>query len=74
MGMLKNDYGTRVEGYPSPEPEEMSSTSSVITDWIEMWDYVAGIRFRGFVAEENGDKAMFVLFDQSVVAGDLKAG
>jgi hypothetical protein len=45
-----------------------------ITDWIEMWDYVGGIRFRGFVAEKKDEKAMFVFFDQSVVVGDLKAG
>jgi hypothetical protein len=39
-----------------------------------MWDYVGGIQFRGFVAEKEDEKAMFVFFDQSVVVGDLKAG
>jgi hypothetical protein len=45
-----------------------------ITDWIEMWDYVGGIRFRGFVAEKEDEKAMFVFFDEAVIGGDLKAG
>ena len=58
----------------SPEPETLAADSGVVGNWIEMWDYVGGIRFRGFVAEKDGEKAMFVFFDQSVVAGDLKAG
>jgi hypothetical protein len=48
--------------------------ASIISDCIEMWDYVGGVRFRGFVAELGGEKAMFVFFDQAVVGGDLKAG
>jgi hypothetical protein len=64
MSKDANDYGS---GYPFPEPESVS-------DWIEMWDYVGGIRFRGFVAEKEDERAMFVFFDQAVVAGDLKAG
>lgn len=74
-----DDYGVKVEGHlvDSPEPEinvNDARHKSIVTDWIEMWDYVGGIRFRGFVAEHEHEKAMFVFFDQSVVAGDLKAG
>lgn len=81
MGMCndRNDYGVKVEGYSarvmdSPEPGPFDSDCGVVSDWIETWDYVGGIRFRGFVAEKEEGKAMFVFFDQSVVAGDLKAG
>lgn len=74
MGMHVNDYGAKMGGYPSPEPEALSYAKCDVTNWIEMWDYVGGIRFRGFVAETDGEKAMFVFFDQSAVAGDLKAG
>jgi hypothetical protein len=74
-----NDYGVKIDGYParlmdSPEPEVLHMHNGVVSDWIEMWDYVGGIRFRGFVANKGDEKAMFVFFDQSVVAGDLKAG
>lgn len=84
-----NDYGVEARRYSgansersmgSPSLEESPfadcDTKGAITDWIEMWDYVGGIRFRAFVAEnENEDeKVMFVFFDQSVVSGDLKAG
>jgi hypothetical protein len=45
-----------------------------IADYIEMWDYIGGIRFRGFVAEKEDERAMFIFFDESVIKGDLKAG
>jgi hypothetical protein len=80
----KNGYDNRhyeIDGYPdrlmdSPEPDVLVADNGVVSDWIEMWDYVGGIRFRGFVAhkEHENEKAMFVFFDQSVVVGDLKAG
>ncbi|KAF1919265.1 ornithine decarboxylase antizyme-domain-containing protein [Ampelomyces quisqualis] len=77
MDMHCDDYGVKVDGPParltgSPEPETLATC--VVSDWIEMWDYVGGIRLRGFVADQGDAKAMFVFFDQSVVAGDLKAG
>lgn len=76
-GMLNNnhnnDYGT-----PGSVQEvgAVSGNKSTVTNCIEMWDYVGGIRFRGFVAEQEGEKAMFVFFDQAVMqsSGDLKAG
>jgi hypothetical protein len=50
------------------------SNNAHVTDCIEMWDYVGGIRFRGFIAEKDGERALFVFFDQAVIGGDLKAG
>lgn len=81
---LDNDYGVDVRRY-SDSASSMEDCVSfpgpvqplqkqAITDWIEMWDYVGGIRFRGFVAEKDNEKAMFIFFDQSVMEGDLKAG
>lgn len=81
---MVNDYGVDARRY-SDSASSMDSPVSfpgsaqslekgAITDWIEMWDYVGGIRFRGFVANKEGEKAMFVFFDQSVIEGDLKAG
>lgn len=81
---IANDYGVDIRRYSDsassmdspvsfPEPVQ-SLQKDMVTDWIEMWDYVGGIRFRGFVAEKEDEKAMFVFFDQSVIEGDLKAG
>tara|TARA_R110002003_G_scaffold391_15_gene19532 strand:- start:23131 stop:23529 length:399 start_codon:yes stop_codon:yes gene_type:complete len=72
MGMYNvDDYGVKPREADLHAEEHGHGN---ITDWIEMWDYVGGIRFRGFVAEKKDEKAMFVFFDQSVVVGDLKAG
>ena len=45
-----------------------------LTDWLEMYDYAGGARFRGFVAEGPEDKSMFVFFDEGVQGNDLKPG
>ncbi|KAF2746879.1 hypothetical protein M011DRAFT_403533 [Sporormia fimetaria CBS 119925] len=78
-----SDYGVQVRRYPdrpsqlpSPEMEmgDLHSDYGIVQTWIEVWDYVGGNRFRGFVAEQNGERAMFVFFDQVLISGDLKAG
>jgi hypothetical protein len=77
-----SDYGVHVRRYPDrldhlPSPEEDMDgcgDSGSVQTWIEVFDYVGGNRFRGFVADKNGETAMFVFFDESVVEGDLKAG
>ncbi|KAF1835659.1 hypothetical protein BDW02DRAFT_567835 [Decorospora gaudefroyi] len=87
MGMLNtatNDYGIDARRYSDSNSSMASSPDMVrfdqvpdkgaISNWIEMWDYVGGIRFRGFVAEKEDEKALFVFFDEAVIGGDLKAG
>ena len=77
---IVNDYGVDVRqtsdvavGSPSEEGF-FGRQMGLVSDWIEVWDYVGGIRFRGFVAEKDGEKALVVFFDQNVIGGDLKAG
>ena len=50
--------------------------SSVIAQWLEIWDYTGGTRFRGFTVEgpAQSEKTMFVFFDEVVVGKDLKQG
>ncbi|KAF2422451.1 hypothetical protein EJ08DRAFT_690036 [Tothia fuscella] len=45
-----------------------------VTDWIEVWDYAGGARFRGFIAENEGERSLFVFFDREVMGNDLKPG
>ncbi|KAK8152491.1 ornithine decarboxylase antizyme-domain-containing protein [Phyllosticta citrichinensis] len=49
---------------------------SAIEQWIEVWDYAGGARFRGFVADNSGgdEKDMFVFFDAAAAVRDLKPG
>ncbi|KAF1979866.1 hypothetical protein BU23DRAFT_576723 [Bimuria novae-zelandiae CBS 107.79] len=78
---IVNDFGidvrqtsTRLMDSPSPEAFGQVHQKDLVSDWIEVWDYVGGIRFRGFVAEKDAEKAMVIFFDQNVIGGDLKAG
>ncbi|KAK5138003.1 hypothetical protein LTR08_005800 [Meristemomyces frigidus] len=63
---------------PSPSPDEriypVTKTGASVTEYVEVWDYAGGTRFRGFVAEKDDERAMFVFFDKEVVGKDLKPG
>ncbi|KAF1354152.1 hypothetical protein EJ07DRAFT_158767 [Lizonia empirigonia] len=78
VGVLNNTNAQTDYGTPSSVQAVRpgSGNKSKVTHCIEMWDYVGGIRFRGFVAEKQDERAMFVFFDQAVIlsSGDLKAG
>jgi hypothetical protein len=47
---------------------------ATVTDWLEIWDYVGGATFRGYIAENHGERSMFVFFDSGVLSSDLKPG
>ncbi|KAL1625004.1 hypothetical protein SLS54_003731 [Diplodia seriata] len=69
-------------GLPSPPPGALAvdygfpqhQQRGQVGQWIEVWDYVGGARFRGFVAGDGDDKAMFVFFDAEATVRDLKPG
>lgn len=58
----------------SPDARIYRNTRGLIKEYVEIWDYVAGARFRGFVAEKEDMRTMFVFFDRQVVGMDLKPG
>ena len=45
-----------------------------VEKWIEVWDYMGGVRFRGFLASNEDRRAVFVFFDDNVLSHDLKPG
>lgn len=66
-------------GLPSPPSQAPAvgygfPPAGAVSQWVEVWDYVGGARFRGFVAGEGDSKAMFVFFDQEATVRDLKPG
>jgi len=78
---IANDYGIDARRYSDsstdsdkPEMVRFDEAKGAITDYIEMWDYVGGISFRGFIAEKEDQRVMFVFFDESAIKGDVKAG
>jgi len=69
-------------GLGTPPPDLGVQDNPRVTQWIEVWDYTGGTRFRGFVAEtetktsrsESKNRTLFVFFDEMVVGKDLKQG
>jgi hypothetical protein len=45
-----------------------------VESWFEVWDYVGGCSFRGFVVDNGIEKSLFVFFHAKVVGRDLKPG
>jgi hypothetical protein len=68
--------GSNPSGLSSSQSSLDSFTEGhgLVTDWLEVYDYVGGARFRGFIAETNGERNLFVFFDQGVLGNDLKPG
>jgi hypothetical protein len=58
--------------YVKPKTGAAGGTS-IVSDWIELWDYTGGISFRGFVTTER-EKTLFAFFDASIDGRDLKPG
>ncbi|KAF2102023.1 hypothetical protein NA57DRAFT_53957 [Rhizodiscina lignyota] len=62
----------------SPEalmkPELMNTADILVRQWVEMFDYAGGARFRGFVASDGMEKTLFIFFDEGVNGNDLKPG
>jgi len=64
-------YGTT----PPPDSQFVPEPTGLITEWIEVWDYVGGAMFRGFTGLDfKGAKALFVFFNHENVGKDLKQG
>ncbi|KAI6802419.1 hypothetical protein KC363_g3131 [Hortaea werneckii] len=61
---------------PSPSPDTMvlPKTTGLVKEYVEVFDYVGGLQFRGFVAEKGDERALFVFFENSALGADLKPG
>ncbi len=60
--------------YMSPAPDGFTEPRGLVKHWVEVWDYAGGAHFRGFVAGEGDEKALFIFFDNGVIGNDLKPG
>lgn len=45
-----------------------------IDAWIEVWDYVGGCSFRGYVGGNGAQKSLFAFFGSDIVGKDIKQG
>lgn len=59
---------------PSPDGRIYPNPGGVLKEYLEVFEYTGGARFRGFVAEKDNMRTMFIFFDREVIAMDLKQG
>nr|POE93429.1 hypothetical protein CFP56_19441 [Quercus suber] len=60
---------------PSPDGRIYPITHGMVREYVEMWDYAGGTRFRGFLAEKpHNERSLFIFFDKEVIGRDLKPG
>ena len=73
---IGSDYSSDSTGLSSSQDslDSLTARHGMVTEWLEVWDYVGGARFRGFIAENEGERVLFVFFDQGVLGSDLKPG
>lgn len=72
----------RQASLPTPAPSPGTAvyppvqSGGMIKEYLEVYDYRsrAGTRFRGFLAESEQARALFVFFDREVMEQDLKPG
>lgn len=46
-------------------------SSGLLTHYLEIWDYLGGVNFKGFT---TADKTLFIFFDEGVIGRELKQG
>jgi len=68
------DSDVAVLSSPEGSIDDWKGPHGFVESFVEVWDYVGGARFRGFVAERRGKRAMFVFFDRDAFGNELKSG
>ncbi|KAM9874008.1 hypothetical protein VDGE_00022 [Verticillium dahliae] len=52
--------------------DDLAGSGTVVTAWLEIWDFAGGASFRAFVGDDGLERSLFVFFDGNVVGVDLK--
>ena len=68
--------GATMANHPSPSPDGKiyPEVEGLVRDYVEVFDYAGGLRFRGFVVEKDDERSLFIFFDEEVIGHDLKPG
>jgi hypothetical protein len=80
MGTATDSIIDQITGTHAPAVQPVATAPAdrnghgILADWLEMYDYAGGARFRGFIAEGTAERSMFVFFDEGVLGNDLKPG
>ncbi|KAJ5585356.1 uncharacterized protein N7459_005156 [Penicillium hispanicum] len=56
------------------QPNHIGPGHDRIQKWIEVWDYTSDAIYRGFVAEMDGERTLFVFLEDGTVGHGFKSG
>ncbi|KAJ5102860.1 hypothetical protein N7532_003389 [Penicillium argentinense] len=56
------------------QPSQIEPGHSRINKWVEVWDYSGDAIYRGFLTEMNGERTLFVFFEDDALGHVLKSG
>lgn len=60
--------------FQDTQQNQLGSQYDRIKRWIEVWDYTADTIYRGFVADMEGEKTLFVFLEDKALGNGLKSG
>ncbi|KAL1999889.1 hypothetical protein VTN02DRAFT_3845 [Thermoascus thermophilus] len=55
-------------------PDHLKEDHKRIQSWIEVWAYASDAIYRGFVADDNYGRTLFVFFEDHALGQGLKSG
>lgn len=56
------------------QQSQLGSKHDRIQKWVEVWDYTGDTIYRGFVADMEGEKTLFVFLEDETLGHGLKSG
>ncbi|KAJ5234470.1 uncharacterized protein N7469_003638 [Penicillium citrinum] len=60
--------------FQSIQPNHFGLGYDRIQKWVEVWDYTGDAIYRGFVTDMNGERTLFVFFEDGALDHGLKSG
>ncbi|KAJ5782199.1 hypothetical protein N7457_003973 [Penicillium paradoxum] len=62
-----------MDAFNNMQPNRIGHRHDRIHQWIEVWDYSGDAIYRGFVAEHNKERTLFVFFEEHALDHGLKS-
>ncbi|KAJ5457124.1 hypothetical protein N7530_012398 [Penicillium desertorum] len=63
-----------MDAFQNIQSNQIEHQHGRIQRWIEVWDYSSDAIYRGFVAEHNKERTLFVFFEDRALEHGLKSG
>ena len=63
-----------MDAFSNFQSNQIGNQHDRIQRWIEVWDYTSDAIYRGFVAEHNKERTLFVFFEDRALEHGLKSG